>query len=215
MNKPRFTLVFASVNNLLKIAASLQIYMSAGLFHETIQEDPNDQAATRKVGGSPRDLIIRTMIAFIATVLTFSVLIPRLDIVVSDPVDAENPFSSSVTITDSGLLPLKEISMGFALKQVSAYALDGSTVTIKGDDFRSVLHRDSWVCPYLTMDDRLTVALNDVLTVPEHRLRSANIAIIVNYRIPIINLKFSKLFPIYAKRQSNGQFYWYSYSKVA
>jgi hypothetical protein len=41
---------------------------------------------------------------------------------------------------------------------------------------------------------------------------SADIAIIVDYEIPLIHLTREKIFPLSAKRQSNGNFYWYARS---
>jgi hypothetical protein len=61
----------------------------------------------------------------------------------------------------------------------------------------------------MEIDDRFTVALNDVLgTAAPGGLQYADIAVIVDYEIPIIHWKRKKTFPIYTRKASNGKLYW-------
>lgn len=66
-----------------------------------------------------------------------------------------------------------------------------------------------WSNHHLGLDERFTVALNDLFDDRGPNLNSADLAIVVTYQIPIIHLQRQKTFPFIAHKQINGQFYWY------
>jgi hypothetical protein len=82
--------------------------------------------------------------------------------------------------------------------------------TLLGDCNKQAFHRDIWSAHDLGLDDHFTVALNDFFTGNRTSLVSAQIATVVQYELPLIHLHREKRFPLFAKRQSNGNFYWYS-----
>jgi len=59
------------------------------------------------------------------------------------------------------------------------------------------------------LDDTFTIALNEVTQVRREDLEYADIAIVVDYEVPVIHLKREKVFPLIAHRQTDGKFYWY------
>src|SRR4051812_15629242 len=66
----------------------------------------------------------------IATLLGYSVLVPRVTISASDPVDPEQPFSSSVTITN-GLLPINAVQPSIAIDDLGFLNRFGNPVHLK------------------------------------------------------------------------------------
>jgi hypothetical protein len=151
-----------------------------------------------------------TLIGGLVAVVT---LLPRVTSSISDPVDPNNPFSSSVTITNSGYIPLASVEASIAVIVVKG---DGSvpTIDIYGlPHYKSRINNVQWRSHYLNVDDRFTIALNEITEWPREHLGKADIAIVIDYEIPIIHLPREKIFPIYARKQSNGNFYWYSNSQ--
>jgi hypothetical protein len=136
--------------------------------------------------------------------------LPRLTANVSDPVDPDNPFSASVTITNTGYVPLSSVKPWYGLKKMTfgnpatptVFQSDGSKVYPKFDNAK-------WHSSDLGLDDKFTFGLNDIWGKPSGFL-SADMAIVIEYRIPIIHWKREKVFPFTAERQTNGHFYWYA-----
>jgi hypothetical protein len=137
-------------------------------------------------------------------------LLPRVTPTVSDPVDPDDPFSASVTITNTGLIPLREVDPGIGL---------GEFITKGGSphdpNFKPLYwphyHNISWGIHDLGLDQKFTFALNDVWETQEKGgLDYADIAITVDYRIPVLRWKQEKIFPMIARKQTNGRFYWYA-----
>ncbi len=148
-----------------------------------------------------------TLIGGIAALLVF---LPRMTVTTSDPADPDDPFTASATIVNTGFMPLKSVEVSVGM---------GQMVTTGGapadPNFHPIywphLHRNGWSVANLRMDDRYTIALNDVLgTEQRGGLDYADIAVVVDYEIPLIGLKREKVFPLFAHRQTNGKFYWYS-----
>jgi hypothetical protein len=167
------------------------------------------QTAQRTISRiSPIALILgaATLIGGIAALAT---LLPRLTVVVSDPPDADDPFSSSVTVTNTGYIPLESVIPYFGL---------GQTGTIGSPPENKNFHptylprfaRADWRPHYLWLDDKFTFALNDFWETHPRGLAYADIAIRVGYQVPLIHWKREKVFPMYAHKQTNGNFYWYA-----
>jgi len=66
------------------------------------------------------------------------------------------------------------------------------------------------VSPLRTRRVEATVSLNDAFGSNRSSLVEAQVAIIVRYQLPLIHWKREKRFPMFAKRASNGNFYWYA-----
>jgi hypothetical protein len=143
-------------------------------------------------------------------------LYPRVTVTVSDPVDPNNPFSSSVTITNTGYIQLKSVNAGICFDKIEILRPSGSkppTTTVLGDCRKQSIRIEEWVPHDLGLDDRFTVAISDLFGNPaEHQssLVEAQISILVPYQLPLLHIHCQKRFPLFAKRQSNGNFYWYA-----
>jgi hypothetical protein len=148
-----------------------------------------------------------TLIGGIAAIVMF---FPRLTVAVSDPPDASQPFSSSITITNTGYLPLEEVGAQVALRRIEN--VDHGRV-YGSEHFGARLFTRSWGNHNLGLDDKFTFAFNDLAGFPffyaQDRLRAADVAVIVQYRVPLIRMRREKIFPFVARQQTNGNFYWY------
>jgi hypothetical protein len=142
-----------------------------------------------------------------ASLVTF---LPRVIPTLSDPVDIVNPFSSSVTITNNGSIPLHNVTPFVAVGQI---VTTGRTPdyhfipTYQGPRFTKV----EWGFPRdMAIDERFGFPLNDLWdTRVRGGLEYADIAIVIQYEIPIIHLKRESIFPFVTQRQTNGHLYWY------
>lgn len=153
-------------------------------------------------------LVVATLLGGIAAVVVFW---PRVVATISDPVDPDDPFSASATVTNTGYIPLDSVTpyVGVAsirTKGSPPASEDFETYPPQTTKFR----RAQWPTRTLGLDDKFTFALNDVVDTHPGQLESAAIAVVVDYEIPIIHWQREKIFPFAAHRQTNGKFYWYS-----
>lgn len=58
------------------------------------------------------------------------------------------------------------------------------------------------------LDSIVTIAINDLFNFED--IRGADIAIVVDYELPIVHIKREKLFPFVTHRQTDGNLHWYA-----
>jgi hypothetical protein len=136
-------------------------------------------------------------------------LLPRVSVSLSDPVDPQQPFSSSVTVTNTGFIKIFAVTPYWAPHEVWGAARLPTSNRV-GTPYLSRGHFESWGIHDLGPDEHFSFPLNEAITVPVEVLGGADIAIIVTYETPLLHLPMEKVFPYVAKRQTNGKFYWYS-----
>lgn len=137
-------------------------------------------------------------------------LLPRISVALSDPVDPENPFSSSVTLTNTGYIPLDAVVPFFAVGQIGTPPGAHQNLGFCPDYKSPRIVREQWGFPRdMAIDDRFGFPLNDVWDTFQHGLEFADIAIVVQYKIPLLRLQREKIYPFIAQKQTNGRFYWY------
>jgi hypothetical protein len=136
-------------------------------------------------------------------------LLPRLNAVVSDPADQSDPFSSSITIANTGYVPLDSVSASLGLGRIATKDSPPANKDFK-PIYEPQVKRGAWSAHHLGLDDKFTIALNDVWSVDNTLLMDADIAVVVHYEIPLIHWQKEKVFPMIAHRQTNGRFYWYA-----
>ncbi|HWA95472.1 MAG TPA: hypothetical protein VG844_12795 [Terracidiphilus sp.] len=146
----------------------------------------------------------------VATLLGYAVLIPRVNISISDPVNPSDPFSSSVMISNTGYMPLDSVKASLSIQRIEGAGPNGEAITtiVGAPNYGSRITGEDLGPRDLGLDDRFTFALNDINKI-NGALKSADIAVVVQYEFPIIHFKSSKIFPYFARKQSNGNFYWY------
>jgi len=150
---------------------------------------------------------LATLIGALAAIVTF---FPRLTPSVSDPSDPNDPFSSSVTITNSGYMPLNSVDATVCLNELHLREPQKDpTYGAYGGDSNSPSYArfgsKNWKTHYLGLDDRFTFLLNDAFA---PGFGEGSLALIVDYEIPVIHLKREKVFPLLSKKRNNGTFYW-------
>jgi hypothetical protein len=142
----------------------------------------------------------------------FAVLFPRATVNASDPVDPEDPFSSLITIANTGYIPLLSVTLHMALGKViprnAGVGLEGAP------NYTTRINYIDWTPRTLDPDDKYTISLNQIFHLCREGVASADIAIVVEYELPLIHLKVERLYPFAIKSQTNGSFYWYSDSRT-
>jgi hypothetical protein len=127
---------------------------------------------------------------------------------VSDPVNLENPFSASVTITNAGYIPLDTVEVTVGIGEICPIGNPCPERDFPDSvrQYATRIRRKQWAPHDMAIDDRFTIALNDVY---DSIAQYADIAVIVQYEIPYLHWKREKTFPLATHRQSNGKLYWY------
>jgi hypothetical protein len=148
---------------------------------------------------------VATLVGGLVAIVT---LFPRLTVNVSDPVNPDDPFSSSIVITNTGYIPLDTVHPCIGIGTIGYNgAIDPWTPNRKVT-YLTCISKEYWT-NNLGIDQKITIAVNEFLQI-KAPMDFAHIAVLVDYEIPIIHVKRDKVFPISAKRQTNGKLYWYS-----
>ena len=155
---------------------------------------------------------VSVTVALIGLAAACVTLLPRVTVTTSDPVDPNNPFSSSITITNSGYLPLRDVRASIGVKTIAATIGGHPNVTIHGDSSYGSHVIDSQTIPPrdLGLDDRFSFSLNQFGESPTYDFKFADIAIVVEFEIPLVHIKRKRIYPLYTQRESNGNFYWFA-----
>jgi hypothetical protein len=151
--------------------------------------------------------------ALIGVIGVLATFLPRVTVTTSDPVDDNNPFSSNVTVTNTGYIPLDSVMPNIGLRKMT-FGDPKAPTTFQGPANNQYVRfaNTRWQSSDLGLDEKLTIGLNEVWGI-QPNLLSADVAIVVEYKIPIIRWKRRKTFPLYAMKQTNGKWYWYSGSQ--
>jgi len=162
--------------------------------------------AKKKRGGiSPLAVVlgVATLIGGVAAIAAF---FPRITPTLSDPFDPSDPFSSSVTITNTGYMPLNSVSAFVGLNELHTRdPQKGPRYGVYGPQKYARIFSKDWKPHYLGLDDRFSFVLNEAIG---PGFGEGNLALIVDYEIPVIHLKREKLFPLLSKRRRHGTYYW-------
>jgi hypothetical protein len=128
-------------------------------------------------------LAAATLIGGAAVVLPRVVVSPP-----SAPVDPYNPGSIAFEVTNTGIIPLSDVSASVALGRISAY---GGRIEVKGSDtFGARFTNAEWQHHKLAMDERFTVT-------PEYdwkEVDSFDVAIVVTYMPWFVPVRQEKAF---------------------
>ena len=147
-----------------------------------------------------------TLVGGIAGVLAF---VPRVTPTLSEPADPDDPFTASVTITNTGFIPVRAVIPGIGVRSIGF-----SGKEVMGDPQGDLVpvHRADMKPRDLGLDERFTFALNDFFDPGKNNLSKADIAVIVDFEpyTPFWHWRREKVFPMFARKQMNGKFYWYA-----
>jgi hypothetical protein len=138
--------------------------------------------------------------------------LPRVTIAPpSDPVDPANPFSVAFTVTNGGIPTLDDVGL-----RVVPIEISGSKAPFNPPQKVVVgsggITRPEWENHKLARDESFTITLTHTLGLtPGARLGGADVAIVASYRPWFWPFHEQSAFRFKATRQSNGQFYWYSF----
>ena len=143
----------------------------------------------------------------IASFIALLALIPRPLVSASDPLVQKDPFSSTITVSNNGFVPLDNVGYGIAIRAISTSYEGG----ISGaPDYSSLLYPDSGRGRHLGLDDKYQFPFNTVLDGDAETLLKGDFAILVYYEVPIVHWHGHKLFPLKVVKQEDGSFHWFA-----
>jgi len=141
-------------------------------------------------------------------------LLPRVSVSIGDPPDLDNAFSALATVTNSGYIPLDSVGVLTGVGEVCTRGSPcyGSALAFP-NPMRDYVTRFKTLglVPerYMALDDHFTFALDDIMYARDKGgLAYADIAIVIQYRVPYLPWTREKTFPLYTRKASNGKLYW-------
>ncbi len=153
--------------------------------------------------------IILAVVTLLGTALAALILLPRIIVDASVPVDPKNPLSASFTIINSSIIPLENINVALGIGQIvtGSKQIDPNFIP----SFESRIARTDWKHRRLSMDERYTITIGDIFHLgPEVNLSGADVAIVVSYNPWILPIRKEKVLRFVTKQQTDGRLYWYS-----
>ena len=174
------------------------------------QRKPPKKATKTKTKNSRLGLVLglATLLGVPGAVFSFW---PRMTVSVSEPVDVNNPFSASATITNSGMLPLNNVSAALGLKEITGTIMGFPNMTSTTDNGGYAFLLNPWMSKQRNLhpDDRFTVPIDVLGPSPDKDFKKGEVAIAVFYHVPLLPHEFRRIFPLVAVRKSDGHIHWY------
>jgi len=139
----------------------------------------------------------------------FLEFLPRVQASISQPVDPGNPFSASVTIVNSGRIPLNAVSVRIGLGLICG-ARAPCSIPLHPDpniDYSSSIGEFGGPTRRMAPGDQFTFVLDQLAVAPDG-LKYADIAVIVDYEVPVIRYKREKKLGLFTRKETDGRTYW-------
>jgi hypothetical protein len=158
--------------------------------------------------------VFAVLLGILVALLSF---VPRVTIVSTGSVDAENPFSVGFTITNTSPMPvpLNDVNVRVSIGQSLTEPLPFKPPR-KFTSADTAFTFQDWVGHKLQIDESFTITLVHLIAlgkVPPYvpaRLSGADVALIVEYRPWILPWHVRRIQRFVTARQSDGKLYWYS-----
>jgi hypothetical protein len=149
---------------------------------------------------------LKGLFFLIGVLVSIMAFLPRPSVSVGDPVDPDNPFSSTFTVSNGNWVPLADVSVGIGGPGFLEFE-GNRVVNVRSSGFMA---QSAWLHHDLGTDEKFTITLSDIFATSNSDLQRADIRIVVKYKPWLIPLQRSKVFRYEAHRQTNGKFYWYA-----
>jgi hypothetical protein len=146
-----------------------------------------------------------------AALITF---VPRVSVAATDPVDQTQPFTSSFTIKNESIFPLRDVGAGFGI-------IESDTMPVKFDEQNRPplkprpdifqFTKPQWNGHSLDLDDKFSINTEHL----DHMaggaiLSGADIYIVVHYQPWMIPWKKTRVFRFVTHHYENGSYTWLS-----
>lgn len=153
-----------------------------------------------------------TLLGGIVAALTF---LPRITVTPSEPSVAQNPFTASFTIANSGVIPLRDVQVTFfpfesAMSPRVFNENDRPPIDLK--DIQGFTY-PQWSHHNLPIDERFTITAEHIIGPASSQVAvaGADVAIVTHYQPWIIPWRRERQFRFVTHRLQNGGFTWYSF----
>ena len=165
---------------------------------------PNAKTKPRSNKASSRIATRALAVAALICVLAI-VFWPRLTATFSDSLNPYDPFSSSVTITNTGFIPLYDVELAI----VPVHIWNGNTTFKSDPNHPALFWFNKWGKHDVGINCKFTVLLDDAFQAASgSQIIDAEIEIVAKYTVPIIHWQRTRTFTVVSRRQNNGSFTW-------
>jgi hypothetical protein len=155
---------------------------------------------------------IATIAGLFASALAF---LPRVTIEASNPPDPHNPFTASFTVTNSGAIPLNDVTVTVFPLEISAEPRpfdENDRPPVRSPNIQGVEY-PQWAHHRMPVDDRFTITMEHAF-VPDKqagtRFSGADMAIVVHYQPWFVRWERQRQFRFVTHHLPDGSLVWYS-----
>jgi hypothetical protein len=124
-------------------------------------------------------------------------ILPSVSATLSDAHDPRDPFTSSITVQNTGLVPIRDVQLNVAIADINMKPNRKTIGLSGGKNYSTELHLESWIPRDMGRDERYSVPFSGMFTHPkgETSVEQADIALVVHYKTPWIAWSRKKVFP--------------------
>jgi hypothetical protein len=147
-----------------------------------------------------------------AALVTF---LPRVSVAATDPVDQTQPFTSSFTITNESIFPLRDVGAGFGIIESNTMPVpfdeqNRPRLKPRPDMFQFTLPQ--WNGHSLDLNDKFSINTEHLYGLGGGAILSgADIYIVVHYQPWVIPWKRTRVFRFVTHHYKNGSYTWLSF----
>jgi hypothetical protein len=172
-----------------------------------------EMARKNKTKTSPILKWIGGAITLLGGIVSALTLLPRITVEHSAPIDKNDIFSSSFTITNNNFVPLEHVTAGVSIRSADfgTFKIERGQRPANGAPFGLPLMKPEWIDHTLTMDEKFEITIGDMLA-PSfgEKLIAADVEITVQYQPWILPFHRYRVRRFKAHKESDGTFTWFS-----
>ena len=184
------------------MAQDIKLYDASGRPIAIKSKPEPSQTKKRKIGAGSKSLAGCTIIGLLIVFWPRPVVTPS-----AAPFDPQNALSIAFDMNNrSFLLPLSDVTAALGVGQIGAGGTKPNPDFIP--NFQSRIEKEEWSHHYLPMDAGFTVNGTSFFV---GSVIHADIAIIVDYKLPLLPFKFEKVFRFTTYRETDGKSRWRSW----
>jgi hypothetical protein len=139
---------------------------------------------------------------------------PRPSVNPPGPPDLTNPFNASFTITNTNIIPLRDVGVSIGVIQVVMSPLpfnETKRPPLYYPGRLPTITREDWNNHNLEMDEKYTITPDVIAPGRGASLGGADVAIVVKYRPWFLPVERRRIFRFVTHNNGDGTFSWHSY----
>jgi hypothetical protein len=151
------------------------------------------------------------VLAFVGLVVALLIFWPRVTVEFADPVDAANPLSSKVTITNATfMVPLETVTVAMGVCQLATDPLEIDPGYPCNTSKVASIVPLNWSHHYLAADEAYGISFAEVFGAPPNgRITGADVSAIVTYQWWFVPIQCRTTRRFVTRRQGDGKLHWF------